>query len=78
MASLRDAGDGGNSSYAARMEGHTRSKNAMLQGMQNAVTYAQMQEAGLLHAHQVYQRMSILSSQAMDPLLGNVQTTDSQ
>ena len=73
VASLRDATDGGQFSYAARMEGNTRAKNAMLQGMQNAVTYVQMQAAGLLHAQQVYQRMSILSSQAMDPLLGNDQ-----
>jgi flagellin-like hook-associated protein FlgL len=71
VASLRDAGDGGQFSYAARMEGHTRSKNAMLQGMQNAVTYVQMQEAGLLHAHQLYDRMSVLAVRASNPMLSD-------
>ena len=37
--------------------------------MQNAVSYIQMQEAGLKKAHQLYERMSLLASQAMDPLL---------
>jgi len=71
VASLRDAGDGGQFSYAARMEGNTRAKNAMLQGMQNAVTYAQMQAAGLLHAQQLYDRMSVLAVRASNPMLSN-------
>ena len=71
VASLRDAGDGGQFSYAVRMEGNTRAKNAMLQGMQNAVTYAQMQAAGLLHAQQLYDRMSVLATRASNPLLSD-------
>lgn len=36
----------------------------MLQGMQNAVSYVQMQAAGLLHAQQLYDRMSVLATRA--------------
>ena len=39
--------------------------------MQNAVSYIQMQEAGLKKAHQIYERMSVLASQAMDPMLSD-------
>ena len=64
VASMRDAGDGGQFSYAARMEGDAQVKNAILNGMQNAVTYVQMQEAGMRRAQQIYDRMSVLASQA--------------
>ena len=39
--------------------------------MQNAVSYIQMQEAGLKEAHKIYERMSVLASQSLDPLLSD-------
>jgi len=69
VASLRDAGDGGQFSYAVRMEGKTRAKNAMLQGMQNAVSYVQMQAAGMNKLEKTYNRMNQLASLASNSFL---------
>jgi len=54
----------GNSLIPFAWKVNTRAKNAMLQGMQNAVSYVQMQAAGLLHAQQLYDRMSVLATRA--------------
>ena len=67
--SLRAQGDQGGLSMVSRLGSENRTKSALSKSMQNAVSYIQMQEAGLKKAHQLYERMSLLASQAMDPLL---------
>ena len=69
VESMRDSADGGQFTYASRLQVGTKAKAAALQGFQNTLSYVQTQEAGLLHAEKVYQRMSVLSAQALDPLL---------
>ena len=71
VESMRDSGNGGQFSYAARMESDTRKKNETLRGIQNAVTYVQTQAAGLLHAQQLYERMSSLASRASNPMISH-------
>ena len=67
--SMRESGDGGGLTMASRLGAENRTKSKLASSMQNAVSYIQMQEAGLKKAHQLYERMSLLASQAMDPLL---------
>ena len=69
--SLRGQGDGGGLSMVSRLSAENRSKTKLASSMQNAVSYIQMQEAGLKKAHQLYERMSVLASQAMDPMLSD-------
>ena len=69
--SLRGQGDGGGLSMVSRLSSENRSKTKLASSMQNAVSYIQMQEAGLKKAHQIYERMSVLVSQAMDPMLSD-------
>ena len=71
VESMRDSGNGGQFSYATRMESDTRKKNETLRGIQNAVTYVQTQAAGLLHAQQLYERMSSLASRASNPMISH-------
>ena len=67
--SLLDGGDTGGLSMVSRLGAENRSKSKLAKSMQNAVTYIQMQEAGLRKALAIYERMSDLASKAMDPLL---------
>ena len=69
--SLRGQSDGGGLSMVSRLSAENRSKTKLASSMQNAVSYIQMQEAGLKKAHQIYERMSVLASQAMDPMLSD-------
>ena len=71
IESLRGQGDAGGLTMASRMGAENRSKTKLANSMQNAVSYIQMQEAGLRKAHQIYERMSVLASQALDPLLSD-------
>ena len=68
---LKGQGDNGGMSMAARLGAENRSKTKLAISMQNAVSYIQIQEAGLRKAHQLYERMSVLASEAMDPLLSS-------
>ena len=69
--SMRESGDGGGLTMASRLGAENRTKSKLASSMQNAVSYIQMQEAGLKKAHQLYERMSVLASQAMDPMLSD-------
>ncbi|MBT5715803.1 MAG: flagellin [Opitutae bacterium] len=71
VESLRGQGDSGGLSMVSRLGAENRTKTQLAQSMQNAVTYIHMQEAGLKKAHQIYERMSVLASQAMDPMLSD-------
>ena len=72
LATLTDEGEGGGITMVSRLKSENLSKSNLASSMQNAVTYIQMQEAGLKKAHQIYERMSELASIAMDPLLSEV------
>ena len=67
--SLRGMGDGGGLSMVSRMGAENRSKSNLAKSMQNAVSYIQTQEATLRKAHQIYERMSVLASRAMDTMI---------
>ena len=69
--SLRAQGDQGGLSMVSRLGSENRTKSALSKSMQNAVSYIQMQEAGLKEAHKIYERMSVLASQSLDPLLSD-------
>ena len=69
--SLRAQGDEGGLSIVSRLGSENRTKSALSKSMQNAVSYIQMQEAGLKKAHKIYERMSVLASQSLDPLLSD-------
>ena len=69
--SLRAQGDEGGLSMVSRLGSENRTKSALSKSMQNAVSYIQMQEAGLKKAHKIYERMSVLASQSSDPLLSD-------
>ena len=49
--SLRAQGDEGGLSMVSRLGSENRTKSALSKSMQNAVSYIQMQEAGLKKAH---------------------------
>jgi flagellin-like hook-associated protein FlgL len=55
----------------SRLGSENRTKSALSKSMQNAVSYIQMQEAGLKKAQKFYDRMSVLASQSMDSLLSD-------
>ena len=67
--SLRGMGDGGGLSMVSRMGAENRSKSNLAKSMQNAVSYIQTQEATLRKAHEIYERMSVLASRAMDTMI---------
>ena len=67
--SLRGMGDGGGLSMVSRMGAENRSKINLASSMQNAVSYIQMQEAGLKNLNKIYNRMSQLAIMASDPFL---------
>lgn len=69
--SLLKQGDGGGLSMVSRMGAENRSKSTLANSMQNAVSYIQMQDAGLKKAHQLYERMSVLATRAMNPLMSD-------
>ncbi len=69
--SLRGLGDSGGLSMVSRLGAENRSKAKLAKSMQNAVTYIQMQEAGLRKALQIYERMSDLAAKALDPLISD-------
>jgi len=52
--SLRAQGDEGGLSMVSRLGSENRTKSALSKSMQNAVSYIQMQEAGLKKAHKIY------------------------
>ena len=64
--SLLDGGDTGGLSMVSRLGAENRSKSQLAKSMQNAVTYIQMQEAGLRKALAIYERMSQLANMASD------------
>ena len=64
--SLLDGGDSGGLSMVSRLGAENRSKSQLAKSMQNAVTYIQMQEAGLRKALAIYERMSQLANMASD------------
>ncbi len=76
VESMRDAGDVGQFSCTACMDAGIRVKNAMSGGMQNAVSFAQMQDCYLQFVLRKYERMSVLASQASDPLLSSKDRED--
>lgn len=67
--SFRGRGDGGGLSMVSRMGAENRSKSNLAKSMQNAVSYIQMQEAGLKKLNKIYNRMSQLAIMASDPFL---------
>jgi flagellin-like hook-associated protein FlgL len=67
--SMRGMGDGGGLSMVSRVGAENRSKSNLAKSMQNAVSYIQMQEAGLKKLNKVYNRMSQLAIMASDPFL---------
>ena len=69
--SLLGGGDTGGLSMVSRLGAENRSKSQLAKSMQNAVTYVQMQEAGLRKALAIYERMSDLASKSMDPLMSD-------
>ena len=69
--SLLGGGDTGGLSMVSRLGAENRSKSQLAKSMQNAVTYIQMQEAGLRKALAIYERMSDLASKSMDPLMSD-------
>ena len=60
----------------SRLGAENRSKSQLAKSMQNAVTYIQMQEAGLRKALAIYERMSDLASKSMDPLMTDADRVD--
>jgi flagellin-like hook-associated protein FlgL len=74
--SLRGMGDGGGLSMVSRMGAENRSKTKLASSMQNAVSYIQMQEAGLKKAQQLYERMSQLANMASDQFIDESTRTD--
>ena len=71
LENLSEKGDAGGISMVSRLNAENRSKSNLASSMQNAVSYIQMQEAGLKKAHQIYERMSELASFAMDPIISD-------
>ena len=73
LESTRQSGDSGQFSYATRLSGKTRASQNHMQNLQNSTTYVQMQQAGLEKARRVFDRMSMLATQATDPFLSDTQ-----
>lgn len=73
LESTRQSGDSGQFSYATRLSGKTRASQNHMQNLQNSTTYVQVQQAGLEKARQVFDRISVLATQANDPFLSNIQ-----
>ena len=67
--SMRESGDGGGLSMASRLRAENRTKSKLASSMQNAVSYIQMQEAGLKKLNEIYNRMSQLTIMASDPFV---------
>ncbi len=74
--SLLASGDTGGLSMVSRLGAENRSKAQLAKSMQNAVTYIQMQEAGLRKALAIYQRMSDLAAKSIDPLISDSDRAD--
>ena len=74
--SARLGGDAGAFLSRTRMGVETRNKSTLARSMQNAVSYVQTQEALLRKALGVYERMSVLASQASDPLMSDSTRAD--
>lgn len=73
LESTRQSGDSGQFSFATRLSGKTRSSQNHMQNLQNSTTYVQMQQAGLEKARQVFDRISMLATQATDPFMSDTQ-----
>jgi flagellin-like hook-associated protein FlgL len=58
------------------MGAENRSKTKLASSMQNAVSYIQIQEAGLKKAHQIYDRMSQLANMASDQFIDESTRTE--
>lgn len=67
--SARLGGDAGAFLSRTRMGAETRNKSTLARSMQNAVSYAQTQEAGMRKLESMYHRMTQLASLAADPFL---------
>ncbi|MEC7395363.1 MAG: hypothetical protein VX839_10830, partial [Verrucomicrobiota bacterium] len=73
LESTRQSGDSGQFSYATRLSGKTRASQNHMRNLQNSTTYVQMQQAGLEKARQIFERISVLATQATDPFMTNSQ-----
>jgi len=62
-------GDAGTFLSRTRIGAETRSKSTLSRSMQNAVSYAQTQEAGMRKLESIYNRMTQLASLAADPFV---------
>ena len=65
----RVQGDSGAFLSKTRIGVESRNKSNLMKSLQNAVSYVQMQEAGIKKLEQTYQRMSQLAMLASDPFL---------
>ena len=74
--SLLSQGDTGGLSMVSRLGAENRSKSQLAKSMQNAVTYIQMQEAGLKKALSIYDRMSQLANLASDQFIDESTRTE--
>jgi len=75
-ASAREDVDGGKFVYVSRLESKVREAQNMATGIQNAISFAQLQDGYLQFAIAKYERMSVLASQASDPLLSSKDRED--
>tara|TARA_A100001388_G_scaffold13488_1_gene9207 strand:- start:903 stop:2285 length:1383 start_codon:yes stop_codon:yes gene_type:complete len=73
LESTRQSGDSGQFSFATRLSGKTRASQNHMRNLQNSTTYVQMQQAGLEKARQIFERISVLATQATDPFMTNSQ-----
>ena len=62
-------GDAGTFLSRTRIGAETRNKSTLARSMQNAVSYAQTQEAGMRKLESIYNRMTQLASLAADPFV---------
>ena len=67
--SARLGGDAGAFLSRTRIGAETRNKSTLARSMQNAVSYAQTQEAGMRKLQSIYNRMTQLASLAADPFV---------
>ena len=69
----RDKAETADSFPATRLSGKTRASQNHMRNLQNSTTYVQMQQAGLEKARQIFERISVLATQATDPFMTNSQ-----
>lgn len=64
-----DRGDGGQHVYASRLGSEIKSKQAQINTLQNAVSFAHSQSGALTVAMSIFDRMGEIASRASDPIL---------